>query len=354
VGTGDPACSVDAVGSPPALSRGACVVLVRTVLGPPGDGGPGGLAADFLRHGGADPAVAAWLAAVDDAEPGRSRARDFVVERLAAGFTVAGVPPGGTPPEAAALAAAVAAATAEREARGRFAAAVAAARLEALREFAYGAGHEINNPLANIATRAQSLLLDEQSPERRRRLAVIVDQAFRGRDMIGGLMVFARPPKPVPVRVAAEAILATVIEAVKPLAAARDARLACSPAPSPVEVCVDPAQIGEALRLVAVNAFEAVTAGGRVTFEVQRREGSGAGGHCALVVADDGPGMDADTVRRAFDPFFSGREAGRGIGLGLPKAWRLVDINAGTIEVESAPGRGTRVSIVVPLADFGR
>ena len=68
--------------------------------------------------------------------------------------------------------------------------------MEAIRELAYGAGHEINNPLANIAARAQALLYDEHEPERQRRLAIIVDQAFRARDMIGGLMIFARPPQP--------------------------------------------------------------------------------------------------------------------------------------------------------------
>jgi signal transduction histidine kinase len=120
----------------------------------------------------------------------------------------------------------------------RFDESVAAARLEALREFAYGAGHEINNPLANIATRAQALLLDEKDPERRRRLAAIVDQAFRARDMIGGLMVFARPPKAVPAATAVDGILATVVEAVRPLAQAREARLECSPPPAPLLVFV--------------------------------------------------------------------------------------------------------------------
>jgi signal transduction histidine kinase len=61
--------------------------------------------------------------------------------------------------------------------------------------------------------------------------------------------------------------------------------------------------------------------------------------------------MDAETLRRAFDPFFSGREAGRGIGLGLPKAWRLLTVGGGTIEVESRPGRGTRVTVRLPLAE---
>ena len=77
-----------------------------------------------------------------------------------------------------------------------FSGSVSSARLEAIRELAYGAGHEINNPLANIAARAQALLYDEHEPERQRRLAIIVDQAFRARDMIGGLMLLARPPQP--------------------------------------------------------------------------------------------------------------------------------------------------------------
>jgi signal transduction histidine kinase len=63
--------------------------------------------------------------------------------------------------------------------------------------------------------------------------------------------------------------------------------------------------------------------------------------------------MDAATLRRAFDPFFSGREAGRGIGLGLPKAWRLIELNGGTVAVDSRPGGGTRVTVAVPLDHVG-
>jgi signal transduction histidine kinase len=340
----------DASDAPPALSRVACVLLVRIVLADAA-AASAGLAAEFRRQGGSDAAVAAWLERIDRATDDGVAARDAVVERLAAGFVVAGVAPGVAVPEAAALAAAVAAAADERAGRDRFAAAVATARLEALREFAYGAGHEINNPLANIATRAQALLLEEPSPERRRRLAAIVDQAFRGRDMIGGLMVFARPPKPAPAAVDVAGMLAAVVESVKPVAAARGARLECSSPPRPVAVFVDAAHVGEAIRLVAVNALEAVAAGGRVTLGATRRDEPTP--CCEVVVADDGPGMDADTLRRAFDPFFSGREAGRGLGLGLPKAWRLVEVNAGEIAVDSAPGRGTRVAFLLPLAGAG-
>ena len=71
-----------------------------------------------------------------------------------------------------------------------------AAKLEALAEFAAGAGHEINNPLATIIGRAQLLLKDERDPQRRQMLLAIGAQAYRIRDMIGDAMLFGRPPSP--------------------------------------------------------------------------------------------------------------------------------------------------------------
>ena len=73
------------------------------------------------------------------------------------------------------------------------------AKLRALAEFAAGAGHEINNPVATIAGYVQLLLATEKDPERRQALLTIGGQAYRIRDMIGDAMLFARPPKPQPV-----------------------------------------------------------------------------------------------------------------------------------------------------------
>ena len=243
---------------------------------------------------------------------------------------------------------ALSAAAAQQRLAEHFAAAVAEARLEALRELAYGAGHEINNPLANIAARAQALLPDEPDAERRRRLSTIVDQAFRARDMIGGLMLFARPPKPQPTEVPVDTVIRPVVDAVRSQAAARGVRLEYSPPPAPIHVRVDAAQVGEALRVIAINAFESIDDGGRVLLEASRGEEPG---WCRVVISDDGRGMDADTARRAFDPFYSGREAGRGIGLGLPKALRLVESSGGSISIDSRQGRGTRVTVALPVAD---
>jgi len=336
-----------------SLSRAACLSLARLVLAPLGSAGDPaggvGLGAAFRLVGGDDPAVTEWLGTVETgAFSGRSAP-------LVAALEGALFVPHPAAVEAAVLGDAVAAAAARDATAARFDEAVTAARIDALREFAYGAGHEINNPLANIATRAQALLLDEADPDRRRRLATIVDQAFRGRDMIGGLMVFARPPKPQPTDVFIDEVLRGVIEAVQPLAAGRNVRLEYSPSPTPLRVRVDAPLVVEALRLLVVNAVEAGS-GGRVVLEAlaapDRIE------QCVVTITDEGSGMTADVLRRAFDPFSSGREAGRGIGFGLPKAWRLVEINGGRLVVESKPQRGTRITVTLPntadaVADAG-
>ena len=253
------------------------------------------------------------------------------------------------------LLAAVRLADAHRAAAARFAERLGAARIEAIRELAYGAGHEINNPLANIATRAQTLLVDERDPERRRRLSVIVDQAFRARDLIGGLMLFARPPRPQPARVDPDALVASVVAATAALAAARKVRIVHRSAPVTLAAWVDTAMLAEALRAAVANGIEAVAEGGGVAIEVQgplpaAPDAGDARRRCRIVVIDDGRGMDAATVRKAFDPFFSGREAGRGVGLGLSKAWRFVEANDGSLALESRPGGGTRVTFTLPLA----
>jgi len=255
--------------------------------------------------------------------------------------------------EAALLRTALALAAAHVALRDGFEQAVAHARLEAMRELAYGAGHEINNPLANIATRAQALLVEETDPERRRRLSTIVDQSFRARDMIGGLMVFARPPKPLQESVEVGSLIVAAIEAVRPQAVARGIRLEYSPLPKPMTVWVDRAQVEEAVRMVLVNACEAVTAAGSVVVRVSCGSIE-AGRWCVVSVEDDGPGMTLDQAKRACDPFYSGREAGRGAGMGLPKAWRLVESSGGDVSIDSRPGQGTRVSIRLPLpSDVG-
>lgn len=313
------------------------------------------LVAGPAPDGAIDVAPELWLAWVDSAPRAvgtLGASAEGWLERLRRDGPPAGRPPGEAKvtPEGRSLLSAVALAVAHRRLQTRFDAEVTAARLEATRELAYGAGHEINNPLANIATRAQTLLVGEQDPERRRRLSTIVDQAFRARDLIGGLMLFARPPRPQPAPVDADRLVAAVLARMQGAAAARGVRLEHRPAATATVLWVDAAHIEEALRAVVANGIEAHGDGGRVVVEVaaEAADGEVAG---TLVVVDDGAGMDAATRRRAFDPFFSGREAGRGVGLGLSKARRFVEVGGGRLDLESRPGAGTRVTFRLPLAE---
>jgi signal transduction histidine kinase len=342
------------------VPRQACLGLARAVLADTDDAG------HWRMLVGDDAAVAAWLATVDPVEPwGGQPARGpsrVLLRRVADDLVVGAAPVGvqvaaasmvaGASAEALLLAEAIGRMQAFARLDARFAESLHAARLEAARELAYGAGHEINNPLANIATRAQSLLLGEQDAERRRRLATIVDQSFRARDMIGGLMLFARPPKAVPGDVDVDELLAAVVEAVAPLAGARRVRLESRRSVAALTAIVDRGQVTEALRAIVTNAVEAAVDGGSVV--IAPSAVAGDPGWCDVEINDDGAGMDDATIRRAFDPFFSGREAGRGAGLGLSKAWRFIEASGGNVVLSSRMGVGTTVTVRLPRQSPGK
>jgi signal transduction histidine kinase len=224
-----------------------------------------------------------------------------------------------------------------------FAAAVAAAKREALYQFAYGLSHEINNPLANIASRAQTLLLDERDPERRRKLATINQQAFRAHEMIADLMLYARPPEPALAAVDLAQIADQIAAEMQPLAVEQGTTLVRETSAGPLVIQADATQIGVALRAIVQNSLEALRIGGRVQIGV-RSEPT----YAILSVADSGPGIPAEHVPHLFDPFFSGREAGRGLGLGLCKAWRIAELHRGSIQVELPPTGGAIFSIRLP------
>ena len=147
-------------------------------------------------------------------------------------------------------------------------------------------------------------------------------------------------------------VIAAVVEAARGGAVARGIDLETIPAETAIEVLVDRGQIEEALRAVVTNAIEAVGNGGQV--KIACRGVGGRAGWCEITIVDEGCGMDEATMRRAFDPFFSGREAGRGAGLGLSKAWRFIETNGGTVAIASRPGSGTTVSVRLPVAPAGR
>ena len=146
----------------------------------------------------------------------------------------------------------------------RFDEAVREQKVAALKEFAYGASHEINNPLANISTRAQALLRDEVDSERRRKLASMVHQAFRAHEMISDLMLFAKPPELKPTEVDVRALVSDVLDELVEPAADQQTSIELKCADSPVHALADPAHLSVAFRALVVNSLEALRSGGEI------------------------------------------------------------------------------------------
>ncbi len=222
-------------------------------------------------------------------------------------------------------------------------------KLEALAEFAAGAAHEINNPLAVIAGRAQLLLRGERDPERRRELAVINGQAMRIHEMIADLMLFARPPRPQAANCDLAALVASLAAEIRPKAIERDIKLLFDAPDGPLVILADAIQLAVALKAIIENALAVLVPGGTIDIVVRRNQGDGHATEAEIVIRDTGPGISPDVRRHLFDPFYSGRGAGRGLGMGLAKCWRIVTNHLGRIDVESSPGQGAAFTIRLPM-----
>lgn len=220
------------------------------------------------------------------------------------------------------------------------------AKLDAMKELAYGASHEINNPLANISARAQSLVRDETDPERRRALEAIHQQALRAHEMISDLMLFARPPQLVRQAVDVPQLLRAVQAELAAECRRREIELHIDAADELPAVSADAVHLAVAVKALCTNALEAIGRGGRI--EVAAALGRN-GKSLAITVSDNGPGISAETRQHIFDPFFSGREAGRGLGFGLSKCWRIVAEHGGTVTVAAGAEKGAVFTIDLPL-----
>lgn len=218
-------------------------------------------------------------------------------------------------------------------------------KLEAVKELAYGASHEINNPLANIAARAQTLLRDETSSERRRSLEAIHQQAMRAHEMISDLMLFARPPKVVAEEFDLRELAEQVASDMKEETEQRQMKLSLELADTPCLIHGDRQQLLVAVAALCRNSMEAIGTGGAIKVAVRTDDSQS---HQVIEVSDDGPGISEEVRQHILEPFFSGREAGRGLGFGLSKCWRIVTEHGGQMVVDDSRARGACISLILP------
>jgi signal transduction histidine kinase len=214
-------------------------------------------------------------------------------------------------------------------------------------EMAAGAAHEMNNPLAVISGRAQVLAGQLADPKLRHAAATIIEHAHRLSQIISDLMEFAKPQPPRLAAVDVADLVGRSVHEAKSQSDSADRNIEVTIAAVP-PVLVDVKQLTAALVEVIDNAISATDAQqGRVLIHAAYDSHTMK---VALSISDNGCGMDEETRKRAFDPFFSSKPAGRRRGLGLAKALRWIESSGGSIRLESRQGAGTRVLILMPAA----
>jgi signal transduction histidine kinase len=225
---------------------------------------------------------------------------------------------------------------------------IRAERLAAVGELASGVGHELRNPL-NVIRNCAYLLhatLDKMSDdETMRTLAILDKQVDIANKIITDLLDFTRVAPPAPVRIDLNVLVRESLSwvSVPELITVRNN---CNGQPHYIRA--DAEQIGRVFTNIIANAFQSMNIhGGTLTVAT----GGGAGTAWARF-SDEGCGIPAENLDKVFEPLFTTRH--RGIGLGLAISRRLVEENGGKIEVASVVGRGTTFTVTLPQGEGGQ
>jgi PAS domain S-box-containing protein len=235
-----------------------------------------------------------------------------------------------------------------------------AQRMEALGQLAGGIAHDFNNVLQAVQGGARLIESRADDAPRVRRLSLMVsDAAKRGAAVTRRLLTFARRADLQAEPVDAVELLSTMSEIfAHTLGAGIEVRVQL-PAAVPA-MLADKSQLETVLVNLATNARDAMSGAGTITLSavadaipaegrcIERPARLKPGAYIRLSVSDTGPGMDAVTLARAAEPFFTTKDQGKGTGLGLAMARGFAEQSGGALLIESAPGRGTTVRIWLP------
>jgi signal transduction histidine kinase len=218
-------------------------------------------------------------------------------------------------------------------------------KLEAMGQLTGGISHDFANLLSIISMNLDLILRKPGDAQATQRAAMAARRAVeRGSDLIRRLLAFARRQ---PLELKAADLNSLLAEAHPLVAQAAGARieLVLQLAPDLPPVMIDEAQFEMALLNLVVNARDALSGHGRIVL----RTHAAPGGDPCLTVEDNGPGMGEATRGRALEPFFT-TKGPAGTGLGLPQVYGFLQQIGGGLEIDSAPGKGTRVEMRFPRA----
>ena len=232
-----------------------------------------------------------------------------------------------------------------------------AQRMEAIGQLTGGVAHDFNNLLTVVSGNAELLHDNAADDTVIRRASAIMRAAERGKRLTRQLLVFSRRqtlrPEPVDLRQRMREIADMLSRSLR-----TDIEVTVDMPEHLWPVAIDPAEFELAVLNIGVNARDAMPKGGRlrvtasnITYQPGDLQGDGLTGEfVALSLSDTGSGMSAGVLAQAFEPYFTTKEAGLGSGLGLSQVYGFAKQSGGTATIDSAPGKGTTVNLLLPRA----
>jgi PAS domain S-box-containing protein len=234
-----------------------------------------------------------------------------------------------------------------------------AQKLEAVGRLASGIAHDFNNVLASIVGYAELALESTRRSDLEDDIEQLLRASRRGRELVERILRFSRRQD---LRLRPIELVPTVVDAARLLRAtvpaAVELRLDLDGAPE--RILADPTSVHQVLMNLITNAVDAMPGGGVVAIGVEEfyvrdsyaraHPGLAEGRFARLTVADSGTGMDEATLARAFEPFYTTKEQGRGSGLGLSMVHAIARDHGGAAGIESREGHGTTAWCLLPIA----
>ncbi|HUF17992.1 MAG TPA: PAS domain S-box protein [Thermoanaerobaculia bacterium] len=230
-----------------------------------------------------------------------------------------------------------------------------AQKMQSLGQMASGIAHDFNNTLMAALPWADLLRRKYPEDEAIQRSSEHIRKAVhRAKDVTRQLLEFAQPRRPTMTEVSPAQLLEDQMRIIRP-ALPPEVVIEMGRIDTSIRINADPTHLSQMLLNLSLNARDAMPGGGVLQFDVRSlspREtelwGLGAGPWAAMVVKDNGTGIQEDILDKIFDPFFTTKEVGKGPGLGLSVVHRLIREHEGVVFVESEEGKGTTFYLIIP------
>ncbi len=219
-------------------------------------------------------------------------------------------------------------------------------RLKSVGILAAGMAHEIKNPLTVINTFADYLPAKYDDPEFREKFSRIVKQEVaRVKEIVSNLLLFSKPSEPIKRECDLSKILIDITELLSNEMLKSNIKLNLDG--SNCLAFVDPDQMKQAFLNIIMNAIDAMPNGGVLTVSTSTVNHGRHSDALLITISDTGCGIPQDKIPHIFDPFYTDKEQGTGLGLAVTHS--IIEKNGGTIEVESEMGKGTMFKIILPI-----